>query len=823
MFKSYLLIAFRHFLREKRATSINLIGLGVGLASAAFIILYVYDELSFNSMHPYAERTWRLGFGYTNLQGATDKNYEAPGDWARKLKEDVPEVQQTLRVLHAQFPTTIENKAAQKTVLVNDCRWIEPHLPEVFALKLIKGDTAHLFKQPNTIAISQTAAKTLFGDVDPMGQTITVKDNQYTNGEAEDLVVTGVYEDYPANSTFRFQYLINIQSLRPYQKDFNAFMEGASFEEYVVLRENASFDKVEDYLKKECDKLLKENTQYVSHVFAIPVRLTDLHFDDQVTWDFTGTVGSKKALTLLSMVALLILVIACINYMNLATAKATMRAKEVGIRKTVGGSRASLIFQFFTESFLLSVASIILALLLANLFLPYFNELSGKQFLPADLLQPNVLFVFLGVMVFAALAGGSYPAFLLSGFKPLRALKGMVSRKSGSEFIRRFLVTVQYAMALALLLVAIVTIRQTSLMHDSKLNAYGDQIMILRFGSTKAPYQKFFTLKHALMQDPEITSVAMGDIFPRLAHWGKPTPSLNIAELGPEEYRFGQMLVDFNFLKLFDLTVVAGRDFDPGNVADSSSLIINEAAVRALGKTNEEVIGKTASIIAGRDREGMPIMVHQRIIGVVADFPYETMRMKIQPLTLFPNPNLPGFRDGTMVYVKLPKEKVQEKITEVQAVWDNIFPGTGMQYYFVDEIFGRMYKSEMTTASLFSGFSILALLITVFGLYGLASFSAERRTKEIGIRKIHGATIGQISWLLFSAFMRIFFISSIIVIPISHFFLQKWLDSFEYRIALGVDLYGFGISLILAVTVLTVSIETFKAALANPAASLRHD
>lgn len=823
MLKSYFLIALRHFLRERRAALINLTGLGVGLASAVFIILYVYDELSFNSMHPYADRTWRLGFGYTLVNGSIQKNYEAPGNWARKLKENVPDVQQTLRVLHAPFPTTIENKTAQKTVLVNDCRWTEPQLAEVFALDLVKGNTTNLFKQPNSIAISQTAAKTLFGDEEPLGQTLTIKDNQFTRGEEEGLVVTGVYKDHPANSTFRFQYLINIESLRPYQDDFNGFMEGASFEEYVVLKKNASFEKVADYLKKECDQLQKENAEYVTEIFAIPVKLTDLHFNNETTWDFTGTIGSKKALTLLSMVALLILVIACINYMNLATAKGTLRAKEVGIRKAVGSSRKSLIFQFFTESLILSFASIILALLLANVFLPYFNELSGKQFLATDLLRLNVLIVFFGVMVFAAFAGGSYPAFLLSGFKPLHALKGMVGKGRSSEFLRKFLVTVQYAMALALLLVAIVTIRQTNLMHSSKLNAYGDQIMILRFGSTKAPYEKFFTLQHALMQDPEITQVSIGDICPRLAHWGKSTPSLNISELGPEEYTFNQMLVDFNFVKLFDLTIVAGRDFVPGNVADSSSLIINEAAVRALGKTKGEVIGKTASINIGRDREGRPIMTNQRIIGVVKDFPYETMRMKIQPLTLFPNPNLPGFRDGTMVYVKLPKDKIQEKIAKVQSVWDNLFPGTGMQYYFVNEIFGRMYKSEMTTSSLFSGFCVLALLITVFGLYGLASFSAERRTKEIGIRKIHGASMGQITWLLFSAFMQIFLIASIIVIPISHFFLENWLNSFEYRVSLGVDLYGLGMSLILAVTVLTVSLETVKAALTNPVKSLRHD
>lgn len=823
MLKNYLLIAFRHFLREKRATLINLIGLSVGLASAVFIILYVQHELSFDSMHPHADRTWRLGFGYTMKDGSTQSGSEAPGSWARKLKEEVPGVQQTLRILHANFPTTIENKEGEKSVLVNDVRWTESQIAEVFALDLIGGDAARLFKDPNTIAISETAAKTLFGNQNPIGKTLTVKDNAYTKGEEEALTVDGVYKDFPANSTFRFQYLINIESLRPYAPNFTNFMEDASFEEYVVLEEGATFEKVAPYLQKESDQILKDNAEYLSAVFAIPVRLTDVHFNEEATWDYTGTPGSKKSLALLSVVALLILIIACINYMNLATAKATLRAKEVGIRKTVGSSRASLVMQFFTESVILSAMSVILAIAMMTAFLPYFNRLSAKQFLLADLFRPDVLMIFLAVMFFASLAGGSYPALLLSGFKPARVLKGSAVMGPGSEFVRRFLVTVQYAMALALLLVMIVTSRQTSLMYDTKLNTFGDQIMMVRFGSTNLPYNKFETFKHALLEDPEITQVSLADAFPRLAHWGKATPPLTIPGFGDAKYEWNQMLVDFEFLKLFDLEVVAGRAFDPTNPADSSALIVNEAAVRALGRSNEEVIGEIASIELGRDRDGKLIIANQKIIGVVRDFAYETMKMTINPLTLFPNPNLRGHTAGTMVFVKLPEGKIAEKIAEVDKKWNDLFPGTGMQYYFVNEIFGRMYKSEMTLASLFSGFSVLTLLITVFGLYGLSSFAAERRTKEIGIRKIHGASVRQIAWLLLASFLRIFAIAALIVIPLSYYLLNGWLQSFQYRVPLGPGIYGLGLALILIVTVLTVGFETVKAAIMNPVNSLRRE
>ncbi len=823
MLKNYLVIAFRHFLREKRATLINLIGLSVGLASAAFIILYVGNELSFDSMHPNANRTWRLGFGLTNTDGSTEKINEAPGSWARKLKDELPEVQQTLRVLHANFPTTIENKEAQKSVLVNDVRWTESQIADVFDLRLVYGSKSNLFEAPNTIAISRTAATTLFGKEEAIGRTLTVKDNAYTNGEEASLTVTGVYEDFPVNSTFRFNYLINIQSLRPYFPDFTNFLEGAYFEEYVVLEEAASFGKLADYLQKECNQLQKENAQYISSAFAIPVKLTEIHFDDQATWDYTGTAGSKTSLTLLSIVALLILVIACINYMNLATAKATLRAKEVGIRKTIGSTRMSLIIQFFTESVILSALAVVLAIAIVTFFLPYFNQLSGKHFAVADIFKPDVLKIFLGVMLFAALAGGSYPALLLSAFKPAHALKGSAIVGTGSEFVRRFLVMVQYAMSLALLLVMIVTNRQTRLMYESKLNTYGDQVMLVRFGSTNLPYNKFYAFKQALLEDPEIKQVSLADAFPRLAHWGKATPSLTIPALGEARYNWNQMLTDFEFISFFDLEMVAGRAFDPANPSDSSALIINEAAVRMLGKTNADVIGETASIQLGRDQEGNPIVANQRIIGVVKDFAYETMKMTINPLTLFPNPNLRGYKTGTMVFVKLPKGNIPKKIEEIDATWNRLFPGTGMQYYFVNEIFGRMYKAERTLSSLFSGFSALTLLITVFGLYGLSSFAAERRTKEIGIRKIHGASVRQIAWLLLGSFLSIFVIAAILVIPISYFLLHSWLESFEYRISLGPAVYGLGLGLVLTVTVLTVSFETIKAAVRNPASSLRTD
>lgn len=822
MFKNYLIIAYRSFLRQRVHTLINIFGLAIGLGSAVLICLYVYDELSFNSMHPNYERTYRIGTGVVNKEGNRRTEFTAIGSWARRLKEEVPEVEQTLRVLHVTFPTTIRYKAGDKSVLTDERRWVESSFTDVFDLDLVKGNKKELFAQSNTIFISETAAKELFGDKDPLGEVLTVNDKDATNGNDVDMTVTGVYRDYPLNSTFRHKYLLNIQSLRPHIKDFDNFMEENFFETYVMVKEGASYEKAGSVMDKLSVDLQKQFEQFVKEIIPVPVKLSELHFNSEATWDFTGTVGDKKYLAILTVVALLILMIACINYMNLTTAKATLRGREVGVRKSFGSSRKKLITQFLMESFMMSLLALFVSYLLVVLLLPQFNQLARKQFDPGHLLQTDIVLIFLGITLFAALAGGAYPAFVLSGFKPITVLKGKLTSGKDAQLFRKSLVTIQYVVALSLTIVAIVIFRQLNLMHKSKLNEHGDQVMMLRFGST-APYQKFFSLKNDLLKDSEIEVVSVGDAFPRLDHWGMPTVNVTIPEVNSQPYTWNQMLVDFDFLKAFDLRLLSGRNFDANSPADSLSILLNAAAVKSMNKSTEEVTGQIVSITL-YDYDNRPDSIVQRkVIGVVEDFPYQNMRRAIDPLILYPNPNLPGYKMGTMVYVKLPAEKMKEKISVVEAVWKNNFPDIGLQYYFVNDLFGRLYKSELTISSLSWNFSVLAILITVFGLFGLASFAAERRTKEIGVRKVHGASVWQIVRLLMVSFLKIFLTASVIVVPVIYFVLDEWLASFMYRTPLDAVVFGLSLGVILFVTIVSVGYETLKAAVANPVKALRYE
>lgn len=824
MLRNYLAIFYRIFRRQKVQSTISVAGLALGLASAILIGLYIHDELTFNSMHPKPDRTYRIGFGYVDKDGNTNKNRLTFGSWARRMKEELPEVEQTLRMLHVTFPTTVFNKEDDKSTLTDERRWVEPTFPEVFHLDVVKGTTAGFFEQPNAMALSESVARELFGDKDPIGRILTVNDKEATKGQDVDMVVAVVYKDFPANSTFKHQYLFNLASLKPFIDNYDQFLEENMFEVYVVLKDGADVNKLYSFMDTLSTELEKQYAEYVNDVFAVPVTLTGLHFNNEATWEFKGSTGDKKYLAILFIIAVLILIIACINYMNLTTAKAIQRAKEVGIRKSFGSSRIKLAGQFILESFIVTLVALILSYLMAVLFLSRFNMLSDKNFNVSDLFRPDILWILLGVIVFTILMGGSYPAFMLSGFKPITALRGKAGAAGNrtGQFFRQSLVTVQYAVSISLTIAAIVIYRQVGLMHDSKLNERGDQLMMLRFGST-VPYAKFFPLRNDLLQDPEIEAVSVGDAFPRLDHWGSPALRVNVPEISDEEFRWNQELVDFDFLKTFDISLVAGRGFNPDNPGDTLTILVNETAVKKLGLTNDEAVGHIASIVLYDFDDKPDEIVQRKIIGVVKDFPYQNMKLAVEPLMLNPNPNLRGYKAGTMVYVKLPKNKIQEKIKFVEATWKKDVPDIGLQYYFVNDLFGRLYKSEMTISSLTVNFSVLAILITVFGLFGLASFATERRTKEIGVRKVHGASLWQIVGLLMVSFVKVFLIAAVIVVPVDYFILRDWLAEFRYQTSLGFFVFGVSLGLILMVTILTVGYETIKAAVANPAKSLRYE
>ncbi|MBY0436389.1 MAG: ABC transporter permease, partial [Cyclobacteriaceae bacterium] len=524
-------------------------------------------------------------------------------------------------------------------------------------------------------------------------------------------------------------------------------------------------------------------------------------------------------------IALLILVVACINYINLSTAKSASRAREIGLRKTFGGIRLQLFSQFMMESFVLVTASALLAILLITLLMPQFNALTGKTFSYFSLFNPAMLMIIGGVIVLVTLLAGSYPAVFVSGFQPAAVLKGKFAFRKGSNVFRQALTTIQFGVAVILLSGTFIVVNQMDLMRYSKLNEEGNQIVSIRYGgfsgsATDAQYESY---KNLVQQDPQIELVTLANHLPRQNNFPAQLLEFKFPDLSDQKFEWFQLNGDFNFPQTFDLKIIAGRNFDANNVADSTAILLNEAAVRALRKTPEEVIGQEvvrpvlAPSFNPPDSTQMPI--HGRVIGVVEDFPFRSVSNKIEPLGIAPKPH----GNDRIIYVRLPAADIAQKLVDLERKWKQVFPNYGFEYWFMDDEFARMYANEIRISALTEKFSWLAILVACVGLYGLAAFMAEQRTKEIGIRKALGASNSQVLFLLLKVFGKLLIIASVIGVPVAYLLLKNWLENFVYRTPLSVAVFGGSLLMIAMVTLITVGYETLRAALANPVRALKNE
>lgn len=551
---------------------------------------------------------------------------------------------------------------------------------------------------------------------------------------------------------------------------------------------------------------------------AFLTKLGDLHFDQKNLWENDSTRGDKTYLAIFSSVALLILLIACINYMNLATARSARRAREVGLRKSLGSKRREIAKQFFYESFLMTLGSLLIALLLVIIFLQPFNELAHKTFTLSSLLNPYMIAIVIGIVILMAFISGSYPAIYLSSFHPAEVLKGQVVRGVGAELFRKSLVTIQYAVSLILIISTFIVVRQMSYMQSTKLNQAGSQLLSIRYGGT-APQDKFQAFKQSVLQDRDIEHITMANHLPRLDYFGFIGAQIRFPELENKDLNWKQLNVEFAFPKTYALEFVAGRDFDPSSIADSSAVILNEAAVKALNQPIEKVIGASVVETYFNFTERRQDTRSFKVIGVVKDFPYQSMHQVIEPLLL--NPHL-HFIDK-IAYIKLPAGNFQEKIESIEKKWKAIFPGLGFDYWFVSDEFNRMYLMESRVSSLAKSFAVLAILITVLGVFGLASYTAEQKTKEVGIRKVLGADVSQVIRMFVWIFVKIFLMASAIALPVAYFLADYWLEGFVYRAPIRPDVFMVSLMGLLLITLITVGYETWKAARTNPVNSLRSE
>jgi putative ABC transport system permease protein len=586
------------------------------------------------------------------------------------------------------------------------------------------------------------------------------------------------------------------------------------FENYIVVKPGSDIKPIQELLNDQANRLIQSDSGASAAGFkmsAFLTKMSDLHFDEKNLWENDSTRGDRKYLMIFSSVAILILLIACINYMNLATARSSRRAKEVGLRKSLGSKRSELAKQFFYESMLMTMASLVVAIVLVFLLLQPFNQLSHKTFTLTSLANPYMIATIVLIVFFMAFLSGSYPAIYLSAFKPVDVLKGQVIKGRGAELFRKSLVTIQYAVSLILIISTFIVVRQMNHMQNSKLNQQGDQLLSIRYGGI-AEQSKFAAFKQAVLEDKDIEHVTMANHLPRLNYFGYIGASVRFPEIDDKNLQWNKLNVDFDFAKTYSLEFIAGRDFDANNVSDSSSMILNEAALKALNQPMEKIIGTSIVDVNDQNRSF-------KVIGIVKDFPFRSMHQAIEPLVLSPRVH---FIDR-IAYVKLPAGKFQEKIAFIEKKWKEIFPDIGFDYWFLSDEFTRMYEMEARVSSMAKSFAILAILITVLGVFGLASYTAEQKTKEVGIRKVLGAAVAQVIGMFVWMFMKIFLIACVIAIPVAYFMADTWLSGFAYRTSISPAIFGISLAGLLMITLITVSYETWKAARTNPVNSLRSE
>ncbi|WP_338876469.1 FtsX-like permease family protein [Spirosoma sp. SC4-14] len=820
MFRNYLTIALRNFKRQKGFTLLNLAGLATGLASVTLIYLFILDEKGFDRFHPDSNNLYILGT-HSRSNGQERTSAYAAGAWLKALKSRFPDVVGGTQLVSLGYPASFWDKKADKILLSENAFWVNPDFKEVFLFPLVYGNPETVFEKPNSIVLSKTIAWQFFGDQNPVGKTLEISHIYATNNTYVPLTVTGVLDDYPENSHIQPDYLISTGMLRAMMTANNQNWQenwgngDGYFLTYLHLKPDTDINKLQRSFYQVVQANVTKNPDRAFEPVILPLK--DVHFNEALRSSYNNSrIGDVKYLYIFACSALLVIIIASINYMNLATARAVRRAKEIGLRKVLGSNRLQLVWQFLGESLITTFIALLIALLLIIILLPVFNEISGKHFTLAHLVQGKLIGITLSTTLLVGLLAGSYPALYLSGLLPISVLKNARFASRGSDWLRKGLVVLQYTITILLIVSTGIMMKQMSFIRQSTLSKSGDQLLSIRW-SGMASMDKYRSLKQRILEDPDIQVVTMANHLPNQDYFGSLDHDVTFPQLGNQVYQWAGMNGDFDLPQAFNLNLLAGRTFRNDNPADSSAYLLNESAVKALNLPLDKVLGMRLTI--KRPYQDPAQKMEGTVVGIVRDFPFRSMHHTISPLAISARPD----PEDRIVYVKLPAGKFQEKIAEVEAKWKQVLPGIGFGHWFMSEEFGRMYEGETRMAGLFKAFSLLSILIACLGLFGLSSYLAERRTKEIGIRKVMGASLLQVMGLLFTPFLTLLAVACVLAIPLGWFMMHRWLQDFTYRIELNGAIFLLSIILVILLTVAVVSYETIKAALVNPIRSLRSE
>jgi putative ABC transport system permease protein len=788
MLFNYIKIAFRNLLRHKAFSFINIAGLAIGMTCSIFILLWVRDELSYDQFHEHADQIYRLTADAGEFKAAV-----SPAGMAAGLKSEMPVIKNITRISKPQSVLfEVGNQKFQEKRMI----YADSNFLDIFSFPLIQGDPKTALQNPDAILITEAIARKYFGNENPMGKIIR-KDNQ------DSYKVAGVLANIPSNSHLLFDFIIPMSAIETTDGDLiRKTWENFNYYTYLLVDKNmdaspAGISKV----VTEIDRIFKKHVTEVKIDFHLqPIR--SIHLQPGLQVDLPGH-GNMQYVNIFFIVALFILAVACINFMNLATARSARRAKEVGLRKVVGAGRYQIISQFLGESIFISILSFVVAMLLVWALLPAFNELSSKS-VSIHSLDAKLIFSLIGLALATGLISGIYPAIYLSGFNPAKVLKGKLKSLGGNLVFRNTLVVTQFIVSIVLLVGTAVVYRQLHFIKNMNLGFEKRNLVYVPFSGELG--NKMDALKSELKQHPLTNDYSIISDLPTELITG----TIDVIWEGKDpksQIVFPSMDVDENFTNVFQMKVLNGRSFSTAFKGDSTNYVLNEKAVKTMGMTVKNAVGKSLNFSGSK---GI-------IIGVVKDFNFKPIQQPIEPLILREN------KYGGYIFVRTTPGNTEATLKSLENICQQLNPAYPFQYSFLDEDLANLYKGEERIGYLFNVFAILAIFISCLGLYGLSAFIAEQRTKEIGVRKALGASVFNIVYLLSSNFTRVILIAIIVAIPISWYVVHQWLQEFAYHIEIGWGIFVLGAFSALFIAWCTVSFESVKSAVANPVKSLRSE
>ena len=802
MLKNYFKIALRNILRQKGYSFLNILGLSIGIASCLFILLYVQFELNYDTYHKDFDRVFRVA-----TTRKTNTKLElfatAPMPAAPTIKDNFPEVLESGRCSEA---SAVQVKYKDKQFIEEKTGYADNGLFQILDIPIIYGNRETILKRPRTVVITEKISEKYFGNVNPVGEVLMIDTTAYE--------VDGVIKNFPANTHLKKDLLLCFQTVLDRSHEMMREMGLANLwaagncASYIKLREGIDPKELEVKIRSlpaqyNSEDMRNRGIGVEATLFLQPI--TDIHLFSNLIWE-TEPPGNITYIFVFSAIGVLILLLACMNYINLMTARSSNRSNEVGIRKVIGAMRSQLISQFIGESAIITLISIIFSMLIVVIFLPFFNILTGLDFSFNSLAKPEIVIGIFVIAILISIGAGSYPALFLSRLKPVSTLKGTESFATRKASMRKLLVMSQFAISIMLIIGMIIFYMQVDYMKNQYLGFDKEQKLVIEFDRNIINPRTYENVKHAFSKHPSILQSSFSSSVPgRWMYYWRLRPF--------DDKKNSQMVncfqVDNDFMSEYKLEIIAGRSFmrERGTDNYDQGWIINEAAVKAFGwRDNDEALKHAIN------RPTSPI------IGVVKNFHIKGLQNKIEPLALFFMAE-----DFRYLTLKVNIENTDKVISFIKNKHAELFPGYLFNYFFLNDNFNKQYQSEETTASLLGLFTSLGIIIAIIGLFGLASLLVEKRTKEVGIRKVLGASVHVIAFMLTKEFIKWVLIANIVAWPMAYFLMNKWLEDFAYRINVGLIPFFSAMIIALLIAVLTVSYQTVKAASANPVDSLRSE